>query len=369
MSGKSLPVCAVLLAGGRGTRFWPRSRMRAPKQLLNIAGGRSMVRETAERLAPVFGWRNLWAVTNAEQVAGVRRELRGVPAAHILAEPVGRNTAAAIGLAAIHLAHKHADALMAVVPADSHVNDRARYGALVRAALEQARGEGAMVILGILPTRPETGFGYIECGGVCAHPRGVRAYEVKRFTEKPDLARARRYVASGKYLWNAGMFFWRVSTFLENLKRHLPATHAALLELSETIGTRKYAAALRRTYPQLKNISVDFAVMEPATRVTGPCRVSVIPAQVGWSDLGSWASVYELLAAKPGANVSAGPFVALGAEGDFFWSPKKFVAAIGVHNLVLVETEDAILLCSRERSQDVGKIVKWLEAKGKRALL
>jgi mannose-1-phosphate guanylyltransferase len=369
MTGKSLPVCAVLLAGGRGTRFWPRSRMHAPKQLLNIAGGQSMLRETAERLDPVFGRRNLWAVTNVEQAAGVHRELRGVPAAHILAEPVGRNTAAAIGLAAIHLAHEHADALMAVVPADSHVTDTVRYRALVRAALEQARGEGAMVVLGIPPTRPETGFGYIERGEVCARPRGVRAYEVKRFTEKPDLVRARRYVASGKYLWNAGMFFWRVSTFLENLKRYLPSTHAALLELCKAIGTRKYPSALRRIYPRLENISVDFAVMEPATRVAGSCRVSVIPAEVGWSDLGSWASVYELLAAKPGANVSAGPFVALDAEGNYFWSPKKFVAAIGVRDLVLVETDDAILLCSRELSQDVGKIVKWLETKGKWDLL
>jgi len=369
MTGKSLPVCAVLLAGGRGTRFWPRSRMRTPKQLLNIAGGQSMLRETAERLVTVFGRQNLWAVTNAEQSAGVRRELRGVPAAHILAEPVGRNTAAAIGLAAIRLAHKHVDTLMAVVPADSHVTDAAGYRVLVRAALEQARGEGALVVLGIPPTRPETGFGYIERGAVCARPRGIRAYAVKRFTEKPDLVRARRYVASGKYLWNAGMFFWRVSTFLDNLKRYLPATHAALLELGKTIGTRKYASALKRIYPRLNNISVDFAVMEPATRASGPCRVSVIPAQVGWSDLGSWASVYELLATKSDANVSAGPFVALDAKGNYFWSPKKFVAAIGVRNLVLVETDDAILLCSRERSQDVGKIVKWLENKKRAELL
>ncbi len=369
MTGRSLPVCAVLLAGGRGTRFWPRSRMRTPKQLLNIAGGQSMLRETAERLVPVFARQNLWAVTNAEQAAGVRRELRGVPAARILAEPVGRNTAAAIGLAAIHLAHVHGDALMAVVPADSHITDAARYRTLMRAALEQARGEGAMVVFGIPPTRPETGFGYIERGPACAGPRGVQAFEVKRFTEKPDLSRARRYVASGKYLWNAGMFFWRVSTFLENLKRYLPATHAALLELGKTIGTRKYAFALRRIYPRLKNISVDFAVMEPATRAADPCRVSVIPAQVGWSDLGSWDSVYELLAPKPGANVSAGPFLALDAEGNYFWSPKKIVAAIGVRNLVLVETPDAILLCSRDRSQEVGKIVKWLEQRWGKELL
>jgi mannose-1-phosphate guanylyltransferase len=343
--------------------------MRTPKQLLNIAGSQSMLRETAERLDPIFGRRNLWAVTNAEQVAGVRREFLGVPAAHILSEPVGRNTAAAIGLAAIHLAHEHADALMAVVPADSHIRDTPRYRALVRAALELARGDGALVVLGIPPTRPETGYGYIERGAVCARPRGVQAYEVKRFTEKPELAQSRRYVASGKYLWNAGMFFWRVSTFLDNLKRYLPSTHSALMELAKTIGTRKYSAALRRTYSPLENISVDFAVMEPAARTSGHCRVSVIPAQIGWSDVGSWASVYELLAPKPGANVSTGPFVALNAEGNYFWSPNKFIAAVGVHNLVLVETDDSILLCSRDHSQDVSKIVKWLEANRKEELL
>jgi mannose-1-phosphate guanylyltransferase len=192
---------------------------------------------------------------------------------------------------------------------------------------------------------------------------------VKRFTEKPILAVARRYIASGKYLWNAGMFIWRVSTFLENLRRFLPATHEALMELGRTIGTRRYGSALRRTYPRLKNISVDYAIMEPATRAAGARRVSVIPAKIGWSDIGSWAAVYEFLAKKPRANVSAGPFFALDAAGNYFWSPKKFVGAIGVRDLILVETDDAILLCSRDRSQDVGKIVKWLEQRNRRNLL
>jgi mannose-1-phosphate guanylyltransferase len=368
MNRESLPTCTVLLAGGRGTRFWPRSRMRTPKQLLNIAGRETMLRETFARLAPIFSARHFWAVTNAEQSAAVRHELRGVPASHILSEPVGRNTAAAIGLAAIHLAKEHGDALMAVVPADSYVADPRRYRALVRAALELARTPGNLIVLGIPPTRPEIGYGYIERGNVAARPIGVAAYAVRRFTEKPSHAVARRYVASGKYLWNAGMFFWRASTFLENLRRYLPATHAALLSLSKTIGERDYESALRRIYPRLENISVDYAVMEPATRANGAC-VSVIPAKIGWSDIGSWAAVYELLASKPGANVSAGPFFTIDSAGNYFWSPKKFVAAIGVRDLVLVETDDAILLCPRDRSQDVGKIVKWLEKSGKKELL
>lgn len=364
-----LRACAVLLAGGRGTRFWPRSRLRTPKQLLNIAGPETMLRETVARLEPLFPLRDFWAVTNAEQVAAVRRELPGVPASHILAEPVGRNTAAAIGLAAIHLAHQYGDALMAVVPADSFVADAAGYRNLVRAALVLASSPGNLVVLGVTPTRPEVGYGYIERAGIVARPRGVAAHAVRRFTEKPTLTLAREYMASGKYLWNAGMFFWRVSTFLENLQRFLPATHAALAHLAKTIGTPRYARTLKRIYPRLENISVDYAVMEPTTRTPGAGRVSVIPAKVGWSDIGSWAAVYELLAAKPGANVSAGPFLALDAAGNYFWSPNKLVAAIGVHDLVIVETDDAILICPRDRTQDAGKIVKWLEQQKQSHLL
>lgn len=366
---KELPVCAVLLAGGRGTRFWPRSRRRTPKQLLNIVGRETMLRQTVARLETLIAPRNIWAVTNTDQAAAVRRELRGVPASHVLAEPVGRNTAAAIGLAAVHLAHEHGDALMAVLPSDAYIRDVARYRMLVRAALEQARTPGSLVVLGIPPTRPETGYGYIERGAALGRPRGVVAFAVRRFTEKPALPQARNYVASGRYFWNAGMFFWRVSTFLENLKRFLPATHDALQTLAGVIGTRRCAAALRRVYPRLENISVDYAVMEPATRITDKSRVSVIPAKIGWSDIGSWEAVYELLAKKPGEDVSTGPSFALDAASNYFWSPKKLVAAIGVRDLVLVETDDALLLCSRERSQDVGKIVKWLEQQKRNDLL
>ena len=238
----SLPACAVLLAGGRGTRFWPRSRTRLPKQLLNIVGRETMLHQTVERVRPLFAAKNFWVVTNAEQAARVRRELPFLSAWHILSEPIGRNTAAAIGLAAVHLAHAHGDALMAVLPADHYIEQAARYRRIVRAALALARHPGNLVVMGVPPTHPETGFGYIERAGSAGRPGGFPAYAVRRFAEKPSLGVARGYVRSRRYFWNAGMFFWRVSTFLEDLRKFLPTTHAALMAL----GKRSAHRAMRR---------------------------------------------------------------------------------------------------------------------------
>jgi mannose-1-phosphate guanylyltransferase len=227
--------------------------------------------------------------------------------------------------------------------------------------------------MGIPPTQPETGFGYIERARTAlGRPAGFPVYEVRRFTEKPPLDVARRYVASGRYYWNAGMFFWRVSTFLECLAAFLPATRAALARIASQIGKPGYERALRRDYPGLENISVDYAVMERATRKDSLARrykVVVLPAEIGWSDIGSWSAVYDLMAKKRGADVNAGPFIGMDTAGNFIWSPKKLVAAIGIRDLILVETEDAILLCPRHRAQDVGKIVKWLEERNLQALL
>jgi mannose-1-phosphate guanylyltransferase len=365
-SNEGLAAHAIILAGGRGTRFWPRSRTRTPKQLLNIIGNDTMLEQTVKRLPPLFPPSHQWVVTNKEQAAPVRKQMPRVPASHILAEPVGRNTAAAIGLAAAHLLHsgmgKENDALMAVLPADHYIAKPAAYLKIVRAALHVARSPGSLVVLGIPPSRPETGYGYIERSPTkTVNADGVPVFTVRQFTEKPELPRAKKYVASGRYYWNAGMFFWRVSTFLGNLEKFLPKTHDALMRLASEIGTPRYERMLARIYPQLENISVDYAILEQVTRRAAAPSVFVLPAEVGWSDIGSWAAVYELLARKAGENVSAGKFIALDAQGNFFWSPKKLVAAVGIRDLIVVETDDALLLCPRDRAQDVGKIVKWLE--------
>jgi mannose-1-phosphate guanylyltransferase len=259
---------------------------------------------------------------------------------------------------------------MAVLPADHYIERETRYQRIVRAALDVARQPGNLVVLGIPPTRPETGFGYIERSpGQITMAQGLPVYAVRRFTEKPELSRARQYVKSGRYHWNAGMFFWRVSTLLDSLKKYLPRTYATLMRIAEAIGTPHYHRTLRLAYKQLESISIDYAIMEPATQKKSGTPVFVLPAEIGWSDIGSWAAVYELLAKKEDANVSAGASLTVDATGNFFWSPRKLVAAIGIRNLVVVDTPDAMLICPRERTQDVGKIVKALEKQKRDDLL
>jgi mannose-1-phosphate guanylyltransferase len=374
MSNKKLTIHAVILAGGRGTRFWPRSRTRTPKQLLNIIGKTTMLQQTVARLRPIVSAARIWTVTNAEQESALSKQLPAAARKRVLTEPVGRNTAAAIALAAIHIRHAvKGDAMMAVQPADLYIGQPQRFVQILRSALDfasDAPGEAPrMVVLSIPPTRPETGYGYIERMGESLGEPGQDIFAVRRFTEKPDPATAQQYLASGKFQWNAGLFFWRVSTFLDALKSFLPDTHRALEILATHIGKWSYAAALKKIYPRLENISVDYAILERATSSPGAPRVFVLPADMGWSDIGSWDAVYERLAKHPGENVFAGPAQTLDAEGNFIWSPGKFVAAIGVRDLIVVETPDALLLCPRNRAQDVAKLVKALESRKRKQLL
>lgn len=370
MKQEKLTIHAVILAGGRGTRFWPRSRTRTPKQLLNIVGKGTMLEQTVARLRPLVPMDHVWSVTNNEQSTPLRKQLSAAARKRVLTEPVGRNTTAAIALAAIHIRHgAKGDALMAVLPADHYIARPEAYRKILQAAFDVAREPGRIVVLGIPPTRPDTGFGYVERQGSSLSSTQFPVYAVRRFTEKPALEMAKEYLASGDYHWNAGMFFWRVSTFLDALKEFHPATFEAMEKLASHIGKRSYAAALKKIYPKLENISVDYAILERATQPTSKSRVFVIPAKIGWSDIGSWAAVYELLASQPEQNIVAGQGETLDAQGNLLWSPNKFVAAIGVRDLILVDTPDALLICPRDRAQDVGKITKALEARKLKNLL
>ena len=361
MPTDNLTTHAVILAGGRGTRFWPRSRTRTPKQLLSIFGKQTMLQQTVARLRPLVPPQRLWTVTNTEQAAALKKQLPAAARNRVLLEPLGRNTAAAIALAAFHIRHAaKGDALMAVLPADHYIAQEEKYRAIVAAALEVAREPGRIVVLGIPPTHPETGFGYIEREANAAGPQAVNefpVYPLPRFTEKPALETAKLYLSYGNFYWNAGMFFWRVSTFLENLQRHLPATFGALEKLAAAIGTRAYAKKLRATYPKLDNISVDYAILEPATSRNLDCRTFVIPAEIGWSDIGSWGAVYDLHAeagaADSSGNVLLSPGYALDSSGNLISAPDKFTAVIGANDLVVVEAPDALLICPRERAQEV----------------
>ena len=375
MPSERLPIHAVILAGGRGTRFWPRSRTKTPKQLLNIFGKKTMLEQTVARLRPLIPSNRIWCVTNAEQSSALKKQLPAAARKHVLTEPLGRNTAAAIALAAFHIRHAtNADALMAVLPADHYISQAAKYLQIIAAALDVARTRGRMVVLGIPPTHPETGFGYIEQMGDAFESRGFPVYAVRRFAEKPSLEVAKLYVSYGNFHWNAGMFFWRVETFLENLKRHLPTTYAEVEKIAAFIGTRQYEKKLRSIYPKLENISVDYAILERATQHASAPEVFVIPAEIGWSDIGSWGAVYDLNVqagnADPGTgNVFLTPGSALDSQGNLISGPGKFVTLIGVNNLIVVETPHALLICPRDRAQDVAKLVKWLEEQKRGDLL
>jgi mannose-1-phosphate guanylyltransferase len=354
----------VILAGGRGTRFWPLSRKRRAKQLLALDGKRTMIQQTVARLLPLAPVKRFWIITNGDLRPAVTRQLPGLPKAQVLAEPIGRNTAPAIGLAAFILLRENPGAVIGLFPSDHVIGDEKRYRETLERGVEIAAAGANIVVLGIRPNRAETGYGYIEAGGAWSGG----AMRVRRFTEKPDANKAAEFVAAGNYFWNSGMFLWSARTLADAMQEHLPKTAPLLEEIAAAFGTRRFAAAFRRLYPKCENISVDYAVLEPrSAKGEQAGNIFCLPADFSWNDLGSWTALHEHQAARsnpPDGNLvtSAGNFV-LHARGNFVHAPGKFVAAVGVNDLVVVETPDALLITSREQTQEVGKVVKYLDEK------
>ena len=354
---------AVILAGGSGTRLWPLSRQSRPKQMLRLLGERTMFQLTVDRLLPLFRPERILVVTGHEHAEELRRQAPEIPADNFLVEPVGRNTAPAIGLAALHLRRRSPQAIMAVLPADHYIRDEARFRAVLRAALQVAE-RGFLVTLGIRPTYPATGFGYIERGEPLGRFGGFMAYRVLAFREKPDPATAERFVASGRHAWNSGMFIWRVDRILEEIAQALPDLAAGLRELEAALGTPGEAAALRRLWPQMPNISIDYGVMEKAQ------EAAVILAEFGWNDIGSWAALLDILAAGDQGNVVLGTeHLGLDTAGSLIFGNGRLVATLGIQDLVIVDTEDVLLICHRDRAQDVRLLVEQLKREGRHEYL
>jgi len=354
----------VILAGGRGTRFWPLSRRKRAKQLLVLDGRRTMIQQTVARLLPLVPPKQFWVITNDDLRLAILKQLPKLPKAQVLAEPMGRNTAPAIGLAAFLLLREHPNAVIGMFPSDHVIADEKTYRETIARAVEIAAAGENIVVLGIRPSRAETGYGYIEAGSAFDGD----ALRVRRFTEKPDAGKAAAFVAAGNYFWNSGMFLWSARTLANALREHLPKTASLLEEIAAAFGTPKFAATFRRLYPRCENISVDYAVLEPrSAKGEHAGNIFCLPADFGWNDLGSWTALHEHHTAKSSpaeGNLidGAGVFV-LNAHGNYVHAPGKFVAAVGVNDLVVVETPDALLITTRQHAQDVGKVVKYLDEK------
>ncbi len=360
----------VILAGGRGTRFWPLSRKHRAKQLLALDGPRSMIQQTVGRLLPVAPTRRFWVITSQDPLREIIRQLPRLPKRQILAEPVGRNTAPAIGLAAFLLQRTDPKAIIGLFPSDHVIADEKIFQQTLRRGIEIASAGENIVVLGIRPDRAETGYGYIEAGAAFQGD----ALRVRRFTEKPDAERAAGFLAAGTYFWNSGMFLWSARTLANALREHVPKTAAILDQIAAVFGKPKFSATFRRLYPKCENISVDYAVLEPrSAKGEGASNIFCLPADFGWNDLGSWMALYEHRSGKhasaDGNVISGKGRFTLDATGNYVHAPGKFVAAVGVNNLVVVETEDALLITSRERAQDVSKVVQYLDQKKLRRLV
>src|SRR6266567_2061172 len=370
---KRIDFRPVILAGGSGTRFWPRSRRARANQVLALDGERSMIQQTVERLKPLAKSERTWVITNEYLAHEIAEQLKGVPADQIVQEPCARNTAPACGLAAFLIERDNPEAILGIFPSDHVIADEPRFLKALQKGIALAAAGENVIVLGIEPTRPETGYGYIETGDFAPDDS---ALHVRRFIEKPNQNRAEEFLAAGNYYWNSGIFLWSARTLANAVREHVPETAPLLEQIAAAFGTPDFDQVFRDLYPKCENISVDYAVLEPrSAKGEHLSNLYCLPAEFSWNDLGSWASLYEYqletrLRGDGDGNVAdTEGHLALDAANNYVYSPKKFVALVGVQNLVVVDTEDALLIAKRDHSQDVGKVVKELTISGRTDLI
>jgi len=352
---------ALIMAGGTGTRLWPVSRRDRPKQSLKLVGNRTMFEHAVDRIAPLFQPEHIFVVAGSDHVPELASQAPELPKENFIIEPTGRGTAPAVGLGAIHLLQQDPDAVMAVLTADHFIADTQGFRQALSAAAQVAQ-DGHLVTLGIRPSHPSTGYGYIQQSESFGTVNGFEVFHAERFTEKPSAETAFHMVESGEYTWNSGMFIWRVDRIIEEFQRQMPEFYVQLREVQDNLGTDGYEPSLNRVWPQVSKQSIDYGVME------GAGDVAVIPVSIGWSDVGSWASLAELLAEMgeddEWGNIIVGPHIGIDTSNTLIFGDKRLVATIGLEDMVIVDTEDAVLICPMEREQEVRDLVKKLESEG-----
>jgi mannose-1-phosphate guanylyltransferase len=353
---------ALIMAGGGGTRLWPLSRRARPKQMLALVGDRTMFEHAVDRLAAVFQSDEIYVVTGESQVEQLLLQAPEMLADHFLVEPRGRGTAPAIGLGAIHLRRRDPQAIMAVLTADHFIRDVEQFQRVLSAAAEAA-AEGHLVTLGITPSFPATGYGYIKQGEQLGASTDFDLFRAERFTEKPSPETAFQMVESGDYSWNSGMFVWRVDRILEEFARQMPEFGDQLSQIEATLGTPGYKATLERIWPEITPQTIDYGIMEGAEDVV------VIPVDIGWSDVGNWSSMRDILPADENGNVVVGDHLGIDTKNSIVFGDKRFVATIGLEDVIVVETEDAVLVCPLDRQQEVRDLVTRLKEQERKDLL
>ncbi len=350
----------VLMAGGVGTRFWPLSRRSRPKQLLNIVGSKSMLRLTFDRIRPLTDPEKVLVVTNIDLKKAIEDELPEIPAENIIGEPQGRNTAPCIGLAsAIIKARAGVGEIMVVLPADHLISDTGNFRSTIKVGVEFAKENDTLITIGIKPSYPETGYGYIQTGDLRQTKKKKDIYKVRAFAEKPNMETAERFLKSGDFFWNSGIFIWKVKVILDEIDEYLPELSSDLEKISSAVDKKGFKKIVGEVYSHTKPISIDYGVMESAG------DVSVIAADFKWNDLGSWEAVYNISPKDSRGNViHASSNIMMNAQNNYFYAKKKIVAAVDVEDLVVVEMEDSILICRKDKSQNVKSVVDYLVRKG-----